>query len=189
MARPFSEQKRSAILDAAVKAIASNGTEAATAKIARAAGVAEGTFFVYFPTKDNLLNRLYLNIKVEVRDAVLADYPVQASTKQQFEHLWNRLIEWRERHPDRQRVIRRLEVSERITGESREAGWRALSDILTMIDRGIAERVLRNIPVTFLARIMETMADLVFERIADDPGSKAEYKHLGWEAFWGAISH
>lgn len=46
MARPFGEKKRSAILSAA------------TARIARAAGVAEGTVFTDFPTKDALLNEL-----------------------------------------------------------------------------------------------------------------------------------
>ncbi len=55
MARPLSEEKRQALLDAAAEFVASLGTGASTAKIAKAAGVSEGTLFTYFPTKDDLL--------------------------------------------------------------------------------------------------------------------------------------
>ena len=43
MARPLSEDKRTAILDAATEVVAMLGVSAQTAKIAKGAGVAEGT--------------------------------------------------------------------------------------------------------------------------------------------------
>ena len=61
MARPLSEDKRTAILEAATEAVAMLGVSVPTAKIAKGAGVAEGTLFTYFANKDELLNRLYLN--------------------------------------------------------------------------------------------------------------------------------
>ena len=45
MARPLSEEKREAILEAAAELVAQMGTGASTANIAKAAGVAEGTLF------------------------------------------------------------------------------------------------------------------------------------------------
>ncbi len=48
VARPRSEDKRMAILEAATEAIAEAGLGASTALIARKAGVAEGTIFRYF---------------------------------------------------------------------------------------------------------------------------------------------
>ena len=62
MARPRSEDKRDAILTAASELVATQGLGAATAKIAKQAGVAEGTLFIYFANKDDLLNQLYLEI-------------------------------------------------------------------------------------------------------------------------------
>jgi AcrR family transcriptional regulator len=41
--------------------IAEDGIDASTAGIAKAAGVAEGSLFRYFPDKDTLLNELYLH--------------------------------------------------------------------------------------------------------------------------------
>ncbi|WP_241190326.1 TetR/AcrR family transcriptional regulator, partial [Enterobacter kobei] len=51
MARPKSEDKKQALLDAATAAFAQSGIAASTALIARKAGVAEGTLFRYFATK------------------------------------------------------------------------------------------------------------------------------------------
>lgn len=56
MARPLSEDKHNAILAAAAEAVAALGMSAPTARIAAGAGVAEGTLFTYFPTKDVLFN-------------------------------------------------------------------------------------------------------------------------------------
>src|SRR3954469_15898872 len=52
--------KRGRILDAAVKVFAERGFHAATvAGIAREAGVADGTIYLYFKSKDDLLLRLF----------------------------------------------------------------------------------------------------------------------------------
>lgn len=54
MARPKSEDKKQALLEAATVAFAQSGIAASTSAIARSAGVAEGTLFRYFATKDEL---------------------------------------------------------------------------------------------------------------------------------------
>jgi AcrR family transcriptional regulator len=66
MARIKSPEKRSAILQAAVREIAEAGLGAPTAKIARRAGLAAGTLFTYFANKEKLLNELYFELKIEV---------------------------------------------------------------------------------------------------------------------------
>jgi AcrR family transcriptional regulator len=67
MARVKSHEKRAAILrGAAAHEIVKSRLGAPTAKIARRAGVAAGTLFTYFATKEELLNELYLDLKGEV---------------------------------------------------------------------------------------------------------------------------
>lgn len=72
MARPKSEDKKQALLEAATAAFAQSGIAASTALIARNAGVAEGTLFRYFATKDDLLNALYLHLKQDLCQTMLA---------------------------------------------------------------------------------------------------------------------
>ena len=71
MARPKSDDKRSAILAAATAVIVRQGLSAPTAVIAKEAGVANGSLFTYFPTKANLFNALYLELKQAMAAASL----------------------------------------------------------------------------------------------------------------------
>ncbi|EAM2539296.1 TetR/AcrR family transcriptional regulator [Salmonella enterica] len=75
MARPKSEDKKQALLEAATQAIAQSGiaASASTAVIARNAGVAEGTLFRYFATKDELINTLYLHLKQDLCQSMIME--------------------------------------------------------------------------------------------------------------------
>lgn len=58
--RSVNTDKRARIMDAAIKVFAERGFHTATvAEIARAAGVADGTIYLYFKSKDDLLLRLF----------------------------------------------------------------------------------------------------------------------------------
>src|SRR5690348_13111171 len=94
MARAKSDDKRTAILAAATQVIAAEGISAATARIAKIAGVAEGTLFTYFSNKDVLLNQLYLQLKGELRDVMLPAYPKSRSLRNRVKHVWERYLEW-----------------------------------------------------------------------------------------------
>ncbi len=68
MARPLSDEKRSALLAAAIDLFSENGIDSTpTAAISKAAGVAEGSLFTYFRSKDGLVNALYLELKASLR--------------------------------------------------------------------------------------------------------------------------
>jgi len=46
-----------------------------TASIAKAAAVEEGSLFRYFADKDKLLNELYRELKLDMRNAMIAGFP------------------------------------------------------------------------------------------------------------------
>lgn len=114
MARPKSEDKKQALLEAATQAIAQSGIAASTAVIARNAGVAEGTLFRYFATKDELINTLYLHLKQDLCQSMIMELDrsiTDAKTMTRF--IWNSYISWGLNHPARHRAIRQLAVSEK----------------------------------------------------------------------------
>ncbi len=121
MARPKSEDKKQALLEAATAAFAQSGIAASTSAIARSAGVAEGTLFRYFATKDELLNELYLAIKLRpVRTMIAGLDPDEKRPKENARNIWNSYIDWGVRNPMEP-------LSERITDETRRRGKRELS--------------------------------------------------------------
>jgi AcrR family transcriptional regulator len=188
MANPLSEEKRNALLTAATNEVASAGVAASTIRIAKNAGVAEGTLFVYFPTKDDLLNQLYLDLKSDLMGILAADFPANASIQEQIQHLWSRFIDWGASDPDKRRALRQLSVSERITEVSQNAGDAMFYNLQTVVENGYKAGILREQPISFLGGVINSLADMVLQMASRDPVKLDQYKSLGWEALWGAIA-
>ena len=84
MSRPKSDEKRSAILEAATRIIVTQGLSEPTAGIAKGPGVANGSLFTYFETKTDLFNPLYLELKMEMASAATENLPTGAEPREQL---------------------------------------------------------------------------------------------------------
>ena len=189
MARPLSETKRLAVLAAAARQVAALGVGAPTARIARDAGVAEGTLFTYFSSKDELLNQLYLALKHDLARATLAAYPGDGSPRQRFEHLWNVFIDWALADPERRKALRQLAVSDRITAETRQQGAAAFGVISDLLAQSRSEAVLKDHPEVFVGAVLEALTDATLELIAREPDKRDHYKKTGFGVLWNGIAN
>jgi AcrR family transcriptional regulator len=188
MARPRSDDKRNAILLAATQVFAERGLGAPTSAISGAAGVAEGTLFLYFKTKDDLLNALYCDIKQELADAMMAGFPRNKSVPLRLQHIWNCFTQWGVANPERGRVLTQLQMSDRLTQESRVAGSAPFAEIETMAKDAIAQHLLREIPLAFISATMEALARTTMNFMASTPADAEKYQLLGFGMFWKAIA-
>jgi AcrR family transcriptional regulator len=188
MARPKSEDKRNAILSAAVQVIAEQGLGAPTARIAKTAGVAEGTLFTYFESKDELLNALYLTLKGELREALVPDFPHAANVRERARHLWRSYVDWGVANPDKRKVMLVLSASERITEQSRAAGMQAFAETGTLISSCIARGHLCGQSPAFASAIMGALAETTMDFIVREPALRETYLDAGFTAFWNAVA-
>ncbi len=188
MARPLSEEKREAILGSAAALVATMGTAAPTAKIAKTAGLAEGTLFTYFASKDALLNQLYLEIKAGLGEAMLDSYPSDGSVEARSRHVWDRLIDWGAAHPMKRKAMRQLSVSDRITEDTRRRGAAAFREISAMLEQSLADDALKDQAPVFIGAILEALAETTLEFIARNPKDHEQYKQAGFEAFWNGVA-
>lgn len=187
MARPKSEDKRNAILSAATQVFAERGLAAATSAISRAAGVAEGTLFTYFRTKDELVNALYREIKLEVADALMSDFPRKKSVRSRLEHVWNRWVDWGVANPLQQRVLSQIDVSGELTEESKAAGLAPFVEIQAAAASAVALGILRDLPQDFVGAAMHALADATIEYVRQHPKEGEMYRTLGFELLWSGI--
>lgn len=187
MARPLSEEKRNSLLAAATDEVASAGIAASTTKIAKSAGVAEGTLFVYFSTKDGLFNQLFLTLKSDLVDYLTAEYPADAGIQEQIQYIWSRFIDWGAGNPAKHKALRQLSVSDRITEVSHNTGEALFYDLQKVIERGFKAGILRKQPVSFLGGVIQALADMVLEMAYRDPSQLDQFKTFGWASLWGAI--
>jgi AcrR family transcriptional regulator len=184
MARPKSPEKSRAILQAAVHEIALAGLGASTAKIAKAANLAEGTLFTYFPTKNDLLNELYFELKSEVYRRVNAGFPHQADLRQRARHVWITYLAWSIKQADERKVSMQLNVSDVITDATRKR-VAAQNGVVAPTLKEIAGRgAFQDLPSEFVTSVMAAMQDAVMDTIAKNPRQKAMLIEKGFEAFW-----
>lgn len=89
--------------------------------IARNAGVAEGTLFRYFATKDELINELYLHLKQSLCQSMIANLDRSLTDAKALTfYIWRSYISWGINHTQGHRAIRQLAVSEKITKETEQ---------------------------------------------------------------------
>ena len=174
MARPRSEDKRNAILSAAIKTLAELGERASTSKIAKVAGVAEGTLFTYFSNKEELLNQLYLSLNADLQT--------------QMSHIWQSYLDWSLEAPLKRKVMAQLSTSEQITEQSKQIGMQIFCDLTQNIQECINDGKLRDYPPLFIASILGALAEVTLNFIAQDPSQTERYRKSGFEAFWHAVS-
>src|ERR1700689_4487111 len=114
MARPKSEDRRDAIMAAAIRVIAAQGLSAPTAVIAREAGVSNGSLFTYFETKTDLVNQLYLELKTGMAAASLHGLAVGVPLREQLSRMWLNWARWATPAPGKGRALALLGVSDDI---------------------------------------------------------------------------
>ncbi|MEX9251960.1 TetR/AcrR family transcriptional regulator [Pseudenterobacter timonensis] len=189
MARPKSEDKKQALLEAATAAFAQSGIAASTALIARNAGVAEGTLFRYFATKDDLLNTLYLHLKQDLCRAMLASLDRGLTTpKEHTRSIWNSYIDWGLRNPIAHGAIRQLGVSEKITAETEQAVHELFPELHDLCRRSIRPVFLSDAFHTFGDALFLSLAETTMAFATREPARAAEFKELGFEAMWRALA-
>jgi AcrR family transcriptional regulator len=190
VARPKSEDKRNAILDAATRLFAERGlTAAPTSEISKLAGVAEGTLFTYFKTKDDLINALYRELKLELADAMMSDFPRKKNVRTRLRHVWDRYVNWGIANPNQRKVLAQLTVSEVLTKEFRDAGSAPFVEFQIMIRDAIEQRVFRNdVPVELISKSLAALVEATIDLTVSNRSKAKQYRDSGFQMFWAGIT-
>ncbi len=188
MARPKSQDKRNSLLAAAMTAIAEQGLRVPTSKIAKGAGVSEGSLFTYFETKETLLNELYLKLKVEALANMLDTYPVHAGLEVRARHVWDMYVSFGIAHPDQYKVMMQLSVSDSIWEQTKRLSIEGYEAIYAMIQEIFAYGALKDQPYEFGTALLLSLMNTTIEFIAQHPSEAERFRDAGFTAFWNAMT-
>ena len=190
MARPKSEDKRNAILDAATRVFAERGlTAAPTSEISKQARIAEGTLFTYFKTKDDLINALYREIKLELADAMMSGFPRKKSVRTRLRHVWDSYVNWGVANPEQRKVLAQLQVSGMLSNESIEAGSAPFVEMQNMIRDAIEQHILRaDLLIELISKMLGALAEATMDLIVLKPTMANKYRNGGFEIYWAGIA-
>jgi len=188
VAKPKSEDKRNSILSAAVQVFAERGLGAPTAAITSVAGIAEGSLFTYFKTKDELINALYRELKLELADAIMSGFPRKQSVRHRLEHLWNGYVQWGVASPGQQRVLKQIQVWGGLTEESKRAGFAPFTEIQRMAEDAVTQKIYKDLPQAFIEAALAALAEMTMEFMVREPKRAEEYQTTGFEMLWAGIT-
>lgn len=144
--------KREAILRAALRLIARAGLhDAPMAAVAREAGVAAGTPYVYFASKEAMINALYLDV-LQDRDRVLVDAAGRAAAAAEDSvaacaRSWYALAHWELDHPDASNFLLQCQTSGILTEETREVERRLAAAGREQFTQAVHDGVVRALPL------------------------------------------
>jgi AcrR family transcriptional regulator len=87
--------KKEKLLKTAIKLFVKQGFEnTPTSQISKEAGVASGTLFYHFKTKEELINSAYIYCNKSVSAVVNKDFDKTEDTKEKIRKLWFNMINW-----------------------------------------------------------------------------------------------
>jgi hypothetical protein len=105
-----------------------------------------------------------------------------------LQHIWDAFIKWGVANPERRKVLAQLQVSDKLTRETKAVGAAPFAEVEVMAREAIAQGALRGFPLEFIIAMMEALTQATIELIAANPSNAAKYRTFGFEALWNGLT-
>lgn len=106
------QQKRQSLLNAALELFAEQGlNRASTAQIAKRAGVASGTLFFHFNSKEELIHAVFEDVRAKIEGALVYDMDPRLPIRDQIVFTLSNLLRCFLEHPDQFRFMEQFHFS------------------------------------------------------------------------------
>ncbi len=136
--------KKSALLKATLTLVKSHGFhDAPMSKIAKLAGVAPATIYLYFENKQDLINTLYLEVKSSFSKNAFKGYKADLPVKKGFEIIWNNVADYKLNQIDEASFLSQCDNTPMIDEEIRREGLKHLEPLLELWERGKKEGIVK----------------------------------------------
>jgi AcrR family transcriptional regulator len=188
MARPRSEDRRASLLDAATQVFAEHGLSAPTSLISKTAEVSEGSFFTYFKTKDELINALYHEIRLDLAAAVMNGFPRKASVRDRLEHIWTCYVSWGAANPVARKALKHVSMSKVITPAVRAESGVLFAEVERLQLDAVEQRNLQHLPPVMASQALKALAEMTMDLIERQPEQAEQLKSSGFRMLWGALT-
>jgi AcrR family transcriptional regulator len=191
MARALSTEKRERFLTAALKLFVANGIQnTSTAEISREAGTAAGTLFLYFPTKQDLIDELVLWIAKKEAAVINGLLTPSLSVRETFFIIWDGSIRWLLENMDAYRYSQQVRDSSLVTPEVAQESGKYFAFYYDAIQKGLETGLLKPYPADLIGGFLyqDIVATMDHLRAQSDPQKLAQTIQQGFDLFWDGIS-
>jgi AcrR family transcriptional regulator len=190
MVRELSPDKREKFLNIAKQLFAANGIQnTSTAEIARKAGTAAGTLFLYFPTKQVLIDELAILISQKIADTVNHQIDPSMSAFDMFRVIWNASIHWLCENMDAHQFSQQVREAGYISEEAAIKTGMIFRFYYDAIHKGLTEGSIKDYPADLVGAFLYQGIVAVMNYIRMQPVTtkRDESIQQGFDIFWDGI--
>lgn len=149
------EDKRALILKATMELITEHGFHATPmSMIARHAGVAAGTIYNYFPSKEVLINQLYADLKQKMGAALLQNYEESGNLRDRFFRFYRNLFQYFVEKPEEFMFLEQFANSPLVTQLVGEGNTQIYGPITDFLAGGIEVGILRGMEIELMTALV-----------------------------------
>lgn len=184
--------KKDLIINAALQLFVDNGFHGtATSRIAQEAGVANGTLFQYFKTKDELVIALYIHIKDELAEYVSNNTAHTADIKETIKTQVLSSLYWALDNPTKFRFIQQFHTSPYLGKIEQDVLHKQVEPHLILIQKGIKQGVLKPLPADLIYTLITNQVFGLYQYIISKKLSKTkqhETIQTTFEMLWDMVT-
>jgi AcrR family transcriptional regulator len=189
MPEPGSD-KQEAILNTALRLFTERGFFGTpTSMISKEAGVATGTLFFYFRTKEDLIDTLYRRIKAEAAAAMCQDIEKEKTAKDRLRRLGRNAVAWGTRYPEKMKFMEQFAHSSFVSTTAQEEGMSRFLFLKDLVMDGMREGTIRKCDPQLVIFMMASSFTGLIARVADaaTPEEKEEIINQGLDLVWSGL--
>jgi AcrR family transcriptional regulator len=163
-----------------------------TAKIAAEAGVANGTLFYHYKTKEDLVVALYNKIKDEHANNVQAYINRDEFITTKFRNIFIHSVNWALANRDKFYYIQQFNFSPHLAQVSAETLEQHTIGYASFIAEGISKKLLKQQPVSLIISIFNGHVYGIYQYITSrkfDPAEKEKIIDEGYDMLWDMLKY
>lgn len=176
--------KKIKLLEAALPMFVEDGFHGtSTGKIAQQAGVATGTLFNYFKTKDDLVLALYVHLKDELADYIRAHAFQGSGLRDMMKAQFLASLFWAVDNPLKFRFIQQFHTSPYASLLDQAVIAEQSQPHLSLIKQGIAAGILQDMPADLIYALISSQTFGLYQYIISQDVSSARQHQLIEQTF------
>jgi|TARA_R110000744_G_scaffold6315_6_gene22248 AcrR family transcriptional regulator len=137
-------EKRNALVKATINLVNNNGFHATPmSKIAKMANVSPATIYLYFDNKQDLVNKVYIEVKSAYTAYAFKNYSNDIPVSKGFEIIWKRIADFKLKEVEEAMFLAQCDNTPIIDEASRQEGLKHLQPLLDLWERGKKEGIIK----------------------------------------------